>query len=392
VGTPGDTLGDADKALAVLVSTLPGKPLVYNGQELGWEGRIKGSKPAWNQPPDPVLDFSTTTRTAWYSGFYKRLLTLYQAMPQERNEVLVKLSSREDCRIYAFLRRNSANRILVLLNLSAEGATYSLSDDALAGDYKDLFSGASLHIGPTLSGSAAPWEYHVYVSGPQTEAAVAALASETPVAPTWDSKAPVSDKPCPTPVQIATPVAGRVPYQAVCGGSRPEKGWQKVDRLVIGINPDRVSARFKASWSEKSLDLQVEVQDPSVNNNLPNPWDDSSVEVYFNMSDSHAGNYGDGDFQYIFTFGRPDPFEAHQKLAGVTCTSSKTPGTWNIQASIPWSTLGVKPQPKKKYGFDLSVDYNQDGSGRQGQLTWHGSADDYHDTSLFSDLVLLPCR
>ena len=50
----------------------------------------------------------------------------------------------------------------------------------------------------------------------------------------------------------------------------------------------------------------------------------------------------------------------------------------------------MAPSAAALYGFDLGVDFNQDGSGRQGQLVFHGSANNYLDTSQFGDLQLGP--
>jgi len=392
VGTPQQTLGAAHKALAVLMATLPGKPLVYNGQELGWEGRGAGAKTGWNTPPDPRLDFSASTRSAWYGGFYRRLLHLDQALPQERNEVLTRLSPRGDCHIYAFLRRAGRDRLLVLLNLSADRAPFALEGEGLEGSYTDLFSGQAVQVPASLTGTAAPWEYRVLVAGEGTAGLLKALNTDGPLAPGWadDPSAPLAG-PCPTPVAYPTPSSERVPYLAACASEPAEAGWQPLDRLVMGTNPDGVAARFRTTWDSQALQVSVEVEDAAAFNNLPSPWEDSSVELYLNLGHGHAGAYGAGDFQYIFTFGRPEPFEQSGRTAGVACASSRTAQSWSVRASIPWTTLGVTPTPQAPYGFDLGVDFNQDGSGRQGQLLWHGGPDDYRDTSLFSDLLLQAC-
>lgn len=71
---------------------------------------------------------------------------------------------------YAFIRRDGANAVLVIVNLSPnEYASVVIAPQPNAGTidgtYTELFSGevATIHAGQTIR--IAPWEYRVYVQG-----------------------------------------------------------------------------------------------------------------------------------------------------------------------------------------------------------------------------------
>ncbi len=68
------------------------------------------------------------------------------------------------------MRRDGANTVLVVLNLSgdARDVTLSPADNAgsIDGDYVELFSGASASVTAGQTFSMQPWEYRVYVQGP----------------------------------------------------------------------------------------------------------------------------------------------------------------------------------------------------------------------------------
>lgn len=394
VGTPGQSFGAADKAMAVLMATLPGKPLLYNGQEIGWEGRYNGARTAWNTPPSPPIDWSGSTRAAWYTGFYSRLMHLYSQVPAASAGSFARLSSDRDCQVYSFVRASGTSKVVVLLNLAPQASAFTLSGPGLAGDYQELFSGAKASLASPLSTTAGPWEYRVYVQGSAGEAWLKSLAKEGPLAPGWDTAATtVTAAPCPTPMVYPTPDPKIVPVVGYCTATKAKASdWSQVDRLVSGMNPDHVAGKFRNSWDAGNLYVEAEITDPSLHAEKSDPWECDSVELYLGTKHDRKPDYGPDDYQYIFTYGREIAFERANRLEGVLCSTSKTAQGWSLKASIPWSTLGMTPTSKTVLGYDLGIDFNQDGSGRQGQLVFHGSAENYHTTMDFSDLKLLPCR
>ena len=149
---------DASKGLPqvepmmLLNATLPGKPLVYNGQELS------------NLKVDPSPIVGARQKSALFP-FYQKTLDLYRSQDALTDGTFTKLASDRDDKIYAFMRKKGANRVIVAVNLSAQSQSATLQSAALAGQYRDWFGGgtAKLDANPTLK--LAPWEYRVWVAG-----------------------------------------------------------------------------------------------------------------------------------------------------------------------------------------------------------------------------------
>jgi cyclomaltodextrinase len=386
VGSPDELYGQGSRAWAVLMATLPGKPLLYNGQDIGGENRYRGPRTAWNLPPDPVIDWSDNTRSAWFGGFYRRLLHLYQEDPASNEGSFHKLASDSDCRTYAYLRQAGDDKVLVILNLSSQASLFQLHDSAIAGNYQDLFSGASAALTADLSGTARPWDYKVYVAGPHAEALMKGFAAQALASP-WDGPEPLySALACPTPTTYPAP-GPVIPSETLCN----DGDLTPITRLASGANSDAVTAAFSSRWDPQALHLHVDITDPSLHGESGSAWDNDAVELYLSTKNSHSASYQAGDFQYIFAYGRTEVFEGSQRVKGVAYTAQARPGGWVMDASIPWATLNTVPKDGLKLGFDVGIDFNQDGSGREGQLMWHGTADNYKDTRDFSVLILKHC-
>ena len=137
--------------LMVLNATLPGKPLLYNGQELSFA----------KTDPSPTL--GARARSAVYP-FYRDLLELYQNNPALNSGSFAKIATNNDDKVYAFTRQSGANRVLVVVNLSEQPQTVTLQSAAVAGQYVDAFGNfkASLSASPTLKLDG--WKYRVYLA------------------------------------------------------------------------------------------------------------------------------------------------------------------------------------------------------------------------------------
>ena len=59
-----------------------------------------------------------------------------------------------------------------------------------------------------------------------------------------------------------------------------------------------------------------------------------------------------------------------------------------LEAAIPFQALGFTPTPGQVIRFDLAIDEG-DGTGRQRQLTWNGTARDSGDRSDWGQATLV---
>ncbi len=153
-GTEFQRMGDGHKAFAVLVSTFDGMPLLYTGQESAM---------------DKQLEFFTKDLVPWgdyaYTDFYKTLFGL-----KHRNQALwngkeggplTKIQTGKDELVYAFTREKNGDKVLVIINLSAEAQDLTLRGEPVAGTYTDVFSRQPTTLTDGMNLRLDAWDYRV---------------------------------------------------------------------------------------------------------------------------------------------------------------------------------------------------------------------------------------
>jgi len=155
-GTEFERLGPAVKACAVLTVTAQGMPLMYNGQEIGWDKRLN----FFEKDPIEWIDSK-------YEDFYSALFNL-----KLKNKALLngndggdvfRIPSTNDKAVYAFVREKENDKILVILNLSDKSQGVTLTGGEMKGKYKDLFTKEKITVKAKHDFELAPWDYRVYV-------------------------------------------------------------------------------------------------------------------------------------------------------------------------------------------------------------------------------------
>ena len=155
-GTEYEKYGDAAKALAVFSATWRGIPLIYSGQELPNQKRLKFFD----------KDLIEWKEECALEPFYKTLLSLRKknaalsAMP-EAECFLVKTTAEQQ--VLAFMRRREANQTLVLLNLSAMNIEGFISEETVTAKMKEVFTNKQVDFSKDKSFQLKPWDYSVYV-------------------------------------------------------------------------------------------------------------------------------------------------------------------------------------------------------------------------------------
>lgn len=153
-GTPFQRLKAGVRTFAVLTATLPGKPLIYNGQEIGWNPSDRNAPIAWND-------------TSAFRGFYRALLSAHREVPALHSGSFSRIRTDQEARVFAYHRRKEGSQAVVLLNLSGQAAEFTLDTLGQEGDYQDLFAGTPVKWYGNMTLQLAPWEYRVYVAGPR---------------------------------------------------------------------------------------------------------------------------------------------------------------------------------------------------------------------------------
>jgi glycosidase len=155
-GTEFERLGDAVDIFAVLTFTLPGMPMIYTGQEAAFNKRLEFFKKdyvIWNDYP--------------LTGFYTSLIELRKQNPALWSGLsggkMKRLKSTEKKSVYAFLRRNENNIVLVAANLSGENKTFKLKVKGDPREMTDWFTGEVKMISSSSAMNLEPWGYKVFV-------------------------------------------------------------------------------------------------------------------------------------------------------------------------------------------------------------------------------------
>ena len=154
-GTIEERMGDAHEAFAVFMYTIPGMPLLYNGQEAGLNKR---------------LDFFDRDPIEWNESylreFYTSLNTLKEENPALHNGKFggdfkaLGVTGDED--VYAYARSRDDNRLVSIINFDDEPAEAVISAD-IEGDYTDYFSGESISISGEYVFTMDGWGYKILI-------------------------------------------------------------------------------------------------------------------------------------------------------------------------------------------------------------------------------------
>lgn len=148
-------LGSSALAFAAISATLPGVPLIYNGQE---------------EPLLRKLNFFNKDNIGFNSyslaPLYQALLQLKATNPAMANDSTIqyqRLHTSDDSRIMAYLRTKGSNQVLVIANLStAPNYTFTINDNRLTGSFANIQNKATNDFTTLKDFQLEAWGYVVY--------------------------------------------------------------------------------------------------------------------------------------------------------------------------------------------------------------------------------------
>jgi alpha-amylase len=148
-------MGAGHKAFAVLSMLMPGLPLIYTGQESAMDKKLQ----FFEKDSVPWGDYA-------YHDFYK---TMFDC--KHRNQALwngeyggslVKIGTGNDLHIYAFSREKNGDKVIVMINLSAQEQRGQLKLSAShLGKYKNIYTNLDMDVKDGLEVTLKPWDYIV---------------------------------------------------------------------------------------------------------------------------------------------------------------------------------------------------------------------------------------
>lgn len=150
-GTEFERYGEGLGAFAVLSYTLPGIPMMYTGQEVGFNHPFEFFQ------QDPVIPDYTANE---FTAFYKMLNSLKHKNKAMRSKVPATFIDATENDILVFDRQNEGDEVMVFANLSGNELPLKAKEGTFKTDgMKNYFSGSDAVLPDTLK----PWEYIVLV-------------------------------------------------------------------------------------------------------------------------------------------------------------------------------------------------------------------------------------
>jgi len=143
---------------------------------------------------------------------------------------------------------------------------------------------------------------------------------------------------------------------------------------------------FGALWDDTYLYVGVKVLDANLQKTSEAGYMNDSVEVYVDPTHNKATAYDSQDRQFVKVWN--DTALHGTNTTGVLHGWAAIPGGYTVELAIPWSNLGVTPSAGMTLGFDIGNNNSDGPCGRNTQLMWHGTDQNWQDTSAFGDLVL----
>lgn len=148
------------KPLTVLQFTVYGMPLLYNGQEIQYKsGAVSLAEKTpidWSNPDNSMTDL------------YRTLISLKHTHPSLqtglKSETMTNLSTSNDDKVYAYMRGQGENAVVVLLNFGDAETTFSVNG-LPAGAFKDVFSGRTADFSSDNTFTLPAQGYAVYTLG-----------------------------------------------------------------------------------------------------------------------------------------------------------------------------------------------------------------------------------
>jgi glycosidase len=162
---PLDSLvGDAEPVLANLIFTVRGVPLLYSGQEVCLNKRLRFFE------RDTIV-WDTCKMTPIYSELISLKKSNEALWNGEFGGKMTLIETNKDNSIFAYRRDKGNDRVVVFLNLTKRRVTFKPSYSELDGTYSEYYSGRKITL--PLDGDVvmSPWSYIVLIRKPdmQTE-------------------------------------------------------------------------------------------------------------------------------------------------------------------------------------------------------------------------------
>lgn len=155
-GTEFEQFGDALEAAVVLSVIGEGMPLIYNGQEAGYDKRLEFFE------KDPIQ-----WREHPMGELYGKLFGLKHENTALWNAnwgaTMIDVTNSEPDRVFSFVRQNEVDKVFAVFNFSADPVRVTFRDSLYHGNYSDHFRAQGVTLDKHFELELGAWDYRVFV-------------------------------------------------------------------------------------------------------------------------------------------------------------------------------------------------------------------------------------
>jgi len=172
---------------------------------------------------------------------------------------------------------------------------------------------------------------------------------------------------------------------------------RNISNVVLGSVPAGYGGQWRALYDNTNLYLLVQVNDATkINDSGGSWWLDDVVEIFIDGDNSKGSAYdGVNDFQLGFRWNDATVHTGGNSVTRTTGISYQIYATatgYNLEAAIPWATIGVTPAVGKPIGLDVQLDNDDNGGDRDGQVaSFATNTTAFQNPSVFGTVYLTTC-
>lgn len=140
-----------------------------------------------------------------------------------------------------------------------------------------------------------------------------------------------------------------------------QRAWQEVAGLAYkesqaDVRPEDppLRLRFAVTWDATALHFHAEVVDTPAGYSFP-PVRNRFVELFVDPAADGLVWTGPNDYQFTYRVGRGAGARELFHQAPNDASITETPEGYTIEASIPWSSIGLTPRPGLEFGLSAAV-------------------------------------
>lgn len=166
-------------------------------------------------------------------------------------------------------------------------------------------------------------------------------------------------------------------------------------QVVLGtVDSDAdLSATAWVMWDESGLHVLVDVVDDAIHTEHNDVWQRDGVEIYVDGDDAKTAQaYDQNDAQFAL------PLNGTQLTGrrgrdgmdeGVLFASADTEDGYIVEMTIPWTSVQTSASEGVRIGFEVQVNDDDDGNGRDAKLAWFDASDNaWQWANVFGTAVL----